>query len=143
MTATILTTLLTGLIGIFLAGITYWFTKKRERDAELRKVKLEYYKEFVLSLSGIMEGEDSPEGHRAFSRTSNNLMLIAPQHVLVALHAYRSELDLDEAKRNDVRETQLFSKLLYEIRRDLQISPHDQEGVFKVNLWASGVKQDS
>lgn len=29
---------------IVLAGATYWFTKKREREAELRKEKLEHYK---------------------------------------------------------------------------------------------------
>lgn len=32
---------------IVLAGAGYWFTKQRERDAELRKERLAHYKDFT------------------------------------------------------------------------------------------------
>lgn len=63
---------------IILAGASYWLTKKRERDAELRREKLEHYKDFVASLSGIISGEATPESQRAFSRACNKLNLVAP-----------------------------------------------------------------
>ena len=44
---TIITTLITFFGSILLAGFTYWSTKSKEREAELRKEKLEYYKKFI------------------------------------------------------------------------------------------------
>jgi hypothetical protein len=62
MAAEIVTALIAASGAIVLAGATYWFTKKREREAELRKEKLEHYKDFVASLSGIISGETTNEG---------------------------------------------------------------------------------
>ncbi len=45
------------------AGLTYLFTKRREREADWRKLKLDYYNEYVSALSGIIEGRGTPEGH--------------------------------------------------------------------------------
>jgi hypothetical protein len=47
---------------VVIAALTYWFTKRREQEAERRKEKLVYYKAFVESLGGIVEGDDTPEG---------------------------------------------------------------------------------
>lgn len=52
MAAEIVTACIAASSTIVLAGATYWFTKQREREAELRKEKLERYKDFVSSLSG-------------------------------------------------------------------------------------------
>jgi len=79
MSAEITTALIAASGAVVLAGASYWFTKKREREAELRKEKLEHYKDFVASLSGIVSGESTPEGQRAFSRACNKLNLVAPQ----------------------------------------------------------------
>lgn len=43
------------------AFLAYYFTKNKEREAELRKEKLEHYKNFMLCLTGILEGESSDE----------------------------------------------------------------------------------
>jgi len=47
MAAEIVTACIAASSAIVLAGATYWFTKQREREAELRKEKLEHYKDFV------------------------------------------------------------------------------------------------
>ena len=70
------------------AGVAYFLTKWREREAEWRKDKREHYKAFVGSLSGIIEGEATPEGKVIFNRATNDLNLIAPQTVIEALIAY-------------------------------------------------------
>jgi hypothetical protein len=133
-------TTLTGIGGpIILAAGSYLFTKKRERDAELRKEKLEHYKTFVLCLSGIIKGEDTPEGQRAFSRACNGLNLIAPQQVLHCLHALQDEITVANPHRNYAREDQLRSALFLAIRRDLGIKPRDK-GQLDVRLWSSGIR---
>lgn len=48
--------------GVAAAIITYWFTKKRDREAEWRKQKIVYYMAFIESLSGIVVGDSTPEG---------------------------------------------------------------------------------
>lgn len=139
MPAEIFTALIAASGAVVLAGASYWFTKKRERDAELRKEKLEHYKDFVASLSGIISGESTREGQVAFSRACNKLNLVAPQAVLEALQVFQSEIKVTNHERNDERHNELMSKLFYEIRKDLEISPRDEETTFKVGLWASGV----
>lgn len=36
-------------VAVAVAGASYWFTKKRERDAELRKEKLEHLRISLLA----------------------------------------------------------------------------------------------
>jgi hypothetical protein len=74
------------------AAWTYWLTKKKEREAEIRREKLEYYKAFIASLSGILQGESSAEGQKIFAKACNNLFLFAPQPVLETLRDFRMAL---------------------------------------------------
>ena len=121
-----------------MAGASYWFTKKREREAELRKEKLQHYKEFVASLSGVISGESTDEGQRQFSLACNKLNLVAPQVVLKALQNFQSEIKIANTNSND-RHDQLMSKLFLEMRKDLEIKPSDEASTFRVGLWSSGV----
>jgi len=139
MDAQILTALIAACGAILLAGATYAFTKKRERDAELRKEKLEHYKDFVAGLSGIISGEATADNQRAFSRACNKLNLVAPQPVLEALQRFQQEIKTANKDRSNDKHDQLMSKLFYEIRKDLDISPKDGAESFCVGLWAAGV----
>lgn len=139
MPAEVVTAIIAASGAIALAGATYWFTKKREREAELRKEKLEHYKEFVASLSGIISGESTDESQRAFSRACNKLNLVAPQPVLQALQSFQQEIKVANQGRSNARHDELMSKLFYEVRRDLGVSPSDEKSTFRVGLWAAGV----
>lgn len=90
------TTVVTALIALFGsvlgAILTFWFTKRKEREAEWRKEKLAYYKVFIESLSGVVEGDSSAEGHKRFAVATNNLLLFAPQAVITALNEFRHEI---------------------------------------------------
>jgi hypothetical protein len=138
MPAEIATAIIAASGAVILAGTTYWFTKKSEREAELRKEKLEHYKDFVASLSGIISGEFTADGQRAFSRACNKLNLVAPQNVLRALQAFQTEIKTNNTSRSNERHDQLMSTLFYQIRKDLGVSPTDSEASFQVRLWASG-----
>jgi hypothetical protein len=124
---------------IVLAAISYWLTKKRERDSELRKEKLEHYKELSVCLSGIIRGEGTPESQRAYSLIRNKLNLIAPFAVLEALREY-SQATSAQNPSPAVGEPhdRLLSALFYEIRKDLGVKPKDGPQIFRIGLWASG-----
>ena len=139
MTAEIFTAVIASSGAILLASVSYWFTKQRERDAELRREKLEHYKDFTASLSGIISGEGTADSQRAFARACNKLNLIAPQAVLRALQEFQQEIKIRNAEKSNERHDELMSRLFYAIRKDLGISPKDLESNFKVGLWASGV----
>jgi len=138
MPAEIATAIIAASGAILLAGASYWFTKKRERDAELRKEKLEHYKEFAASLSGVISGEFTAEGQRAFSRACNKLNLVAPQSVLRALQEFQTEIKFSNTAHSKERHDKLMSALFYELRKDLGISPTDDKSSFHIQLWASG-----
>lgn len=124
---------------VLVAASTYWLTKKQERDAELRREKLGYYKTFLASLSGILDKESSPEGQRAFSLACNNMFLFAPQSVLAALRRYQEETRISNPNRQNDLHDQLLTNLLLEIRKDLKVRPKDNPASFKAWLWSSGI----
>ena len=133
-----------GLMGsLVAAAVTYWFTKQREREAEWRKEKLAYYKAFVESFSGIVEGDASPEGHRAFAKASNNLLLFAPQSVIASLNAFRHEIRISNSNRTIEQHDRLLADLLLEIRRDVGVFPQDNPATFSPVLWSSGMNKDA
>ena len=139
MPAEILTALITASGAVVLAGASYWFTKKREHEAELRKEKLEHYKDFVASLSGIISNEGTAEGQKAFARACNKLNLVAPQSVIRSLQVFQQEIKTSNTNKSNERHDQLMSQLFYEIRKDLGVRPKDNQLEFQVGLWASGV----
>jgi len=139
MATEIVTALIAASGAVVLAGASYWFTKKREREAELRKEKLEHYKDFVASLSGILSGESTPEGQRAFSRACNKLNLVAPHAVIKALQDFQQEIKITNARRSNEQHDNLMSRIFYEMRKDLQITPVDKDTSLIFGLWAAGV----
>lgn len=135
--------LATSLIGlmstVFLTGLTYWLTKRRERDAEWRKEKLVYYKAFIESLSGIVRGDETPEGHKLYAKTTNNLLLFAPQSVIKAVNAFRDETATSNPNPSLEKFHILLTNLVLAIRRDVGVRPVDDPATFRAVLWTSGI----
>lgn len=139
MSSDVVTALIASSGAIVVAATSYWFTKKHERESELRKEKLEHYKELASCLSGIVRGESTPDSQRAYSLIRNKLNLIAPYSVIKALRDYGEAT----SARNPNPATgdfhdKLLSKLFYEIRKDLGMRPKDDPQEFLIGLWASG-----
>lgn len=142
MTATIVASLITVFGGIAAAVASYWFAKQQERDAEWRKEKIAYYKAFVESMSGIVEGDDTTEGHKLYAKTTNNLLLFAPQSVIGAINAFRSETAVSNLQRSQDIHDKLLAALLLAIRQDIGVHPADDPAMFKPMLWASGAAKN-
>jgi hypothetical protein len=126
----------TGALLVAVAG--YYFTKKREREADWRKEKLSYYKAFVSSLSKALEGVASTEGLQQCATASNDLLLFAPQPVIVALQALQEEVRPSNMNRSKQKHDELLSKLFYEMRADIGVKPQDDPATFGVELWSGG-----
>ncbi len=123
---------------VLVAGASYWFTKKHEREAELRKEKLAHYKDFVACLSGVVSGEFTAEGQRAFALACNKLNLVAPQPVIRALQKFQEEIKVSNNTKSQEAHDLLMSELFFEMRKDLGVKPEDERASFTVGLWASG-----
>jgi hypothetical protein len=135
-----LATSLISVAGAFLVAVAgYVLTKRAEREAEWRKEKLAYYKEFVSSLSGTIANESTPEGQIRFSRACNDILLFAPYRVIAALDRFWDEIRISNPSKSLERHDKLLSELFYEIRRDIGVRPKDDPASFRVNLRSSGV----
>lgn len=123
---------------IVVPAASFYLTKRKERQADWQRYKFEIYKELVQSLSGIVETDSTPEGHRRFAAACNTLHLIASQGVIVALHNFQNEIRVSNANRDRDRHNALLSRLEWEIRKDLCIPGNPPIAEFKAILWCSG-----
>ncbi len=61
MDAPILIAVISAVAGIFASALTFFLTKKKEREAEWRKQKLESYKELLSAMNGVVGKLDRPD----------------------------------------------------------------------------------
>ena len=138
MSKEILIALISALVAFIGALLSYLFSKWREREAELRKEKLEHYKEFAIGLSGVVGGESTDANQKAFALACNKLNLVAPQTVLEALQAFQNSIKPGGAAASNLDlHDELLSHLYAEMRKDLKMSPSDSKS-FRVGLWSAG-----
>jgi hypothetical protein len=123
---------------VMVAAASFYLTKAKEREADWRKYKFEQYKEFLVSISGIVGTDSTPEGNRAFAKASNTLHLIGSKGVLEALHAYQTEIRVSNPDPSVELQYELLSRLVWEIRKDARIPKTATLSEFEVKLWSSG-----
>lgn len=125
------------------SAATILLTKQKERAAEWRAKKLSYYEEFFGAASGIV-GSAPPTAKVRFATAVNNLHLIGSSGVIKALHDFTDEIaESNRTNRSDERHDRLWSRLVWEIRADLDDPPSRRPEDFRARLWASGVQQGS
>ena len=64
--------------------VTYLLTRKRAHEAEWRKVKLGQYQEYVIAVSGIVQGRSTPETQRCHADAANSMSLY--QRLMIRTH---------------------------------------------------------
>ncbi len=140
-TGAILVAIIAALSAIAVAAITYWTTKKREREAELRREKLEHYKDFVATLADVISGNRTLENQQAFARACNKLNLVAPLSVIDAFRAFQDEGDGEEGEQAETRRNALMSHLFYAMRDDLSVGNRRDDQTILIRFWTAGTAQ--
>ena len=77
MTVALLTNMGSWAAAIVVAVLTYVLTKRKEREADWRTVKLELYKEYINAVAGIPEGRMTPESEMRYHDACNTIGLVA------------------------------------------------------------------
>ncbi len=108
-------------------AFTYALTKRREREAEWRKFKLDYYREYVAAMSGVTEATATPAARQRFAEAANNLALVAPSRVLRA--AYALVEDVNIPKRTQQSYDAALAAFFRAIRADSHSSMPDDTGL--------------
>jgi hypothetical protein len=124
--------------GVIVTAVSFYLTKKKEREADWRKYKYEEYKEFLLSVSGTVGTDSTPEGNRSFAKACNTLHLIGTKGVIAAPHAYQDEIRISNPSHSAVAHDALLSRLIWGIRKDVGIPGTPEASEFSVRLWCSG-----
>ena len=89
MNAGLFTAILSAGAAIGVAVLTYVLTKRKEREADWRKMMLENYKEFTAALSGFLEGRSVTDaGRERFVDASNAMNLVASATTIGALYIF-------------------------------------------------------
>lgn len=135
-----ITALISGAVAVTVAaltaGATYVLTRRREQEAEWRKLKLERYTEYVAALSGVVQRSNvTSEARARYAHAINSITLVAPPTVLTALYAFQDELADRNVERTSDRAHELLSDLLSAIRRD--IDPGDRQQAISVRFMSA------
>lgn len=127
---------------IVVPAVSFYWSRRKDRDAEWHKYKFDQYQAFVKSMSGIVGTDVTPDGQREFTRCANSLLLLASADVLSALQEFQREISVSNRNRSTERHDQLLSRLVWEIRRDMRIPRTPPLDEFRVWLSCSGTSSD-
>jgi hypothetical protein len=136
MTATVIVALISGAVAILGIVFGYILNKRREREAEWRKLKLEHYKDYVAALSGIVNHTSGNLEQTRYSNAFNGLTLVAPPPVLKTLYAFQQESSIGNKNKSRERNLALMEEMLREIRKDVHpFAPNDEViGIYMIDV---------
>lgn len=136
-----LAAIISALAAIIASAGAIYLTKQKEREALWRAKKLAYYEEFFAAASGIV-GSAPDNAKIRFATAVNNLHLIGSGGVITALHQFTNEIAESNNQRfSNQRHDELWSRLVWQIRTDLDDPPTSHPDKFRARLWASGVHE--
>lgn len=123
MNNTIIVAIIAGFVSLPAPSISFYFTKKHERDVQLRAQELEHYKLLLTALSDLaVAGMDKDEANRRFALAVNTISLAAPQRVIHALMAFHDEVKFSNPSKSPERHDKLLNELLLAVRRDIGLA---------------------
>ena len=122
MNTTIIVALLATFTAIVTAIITDSLNKHSKLKFEERKLKEQYYLEFIHALSENMNNSKSAEATIRYNHAFNNLTIIASPKVLSSLYEF-ADLLINHLKNNvadyETQYTKAFTSLIKAMRSDL------------------------
>ena len=133
MDGTVFTALVSGAVALGVVALTNFYGRKRDHEADWRKMKLEQYKEYVAALSGTVHHPYDSVVQRRYTDAVNSMGLVAPPNVLNALYGFLDETSFSNRNRTPEKYDALLSSLMRTMREDSHPeSPNDSaEFIFR------------
>jgi hypothetical protein len=120
---------------LWVAALTFYFTKKHQIQAEWKREKLEHYRKLLVSLSDLaVDGKNKDKANEDFSEFSNTICLVASQEVIHKLMLLHNEIKQSNEKHNLDHEVKLVNDLMIEIRKDIGLTKKDNVQKFDFHL---------
>lgn len=104
---------------LLVAVITSAMTRRREREADWRRLKFERYQELVSAMSGIVKERSTPEAQKRFADATNSLQLFAPASVLSSLRDFQVYNAHGNKNKNQSEHDDLVVRLFSAMRKDI------------------------
>lgn len=104
-------------------ALANFYGRKRDHEADWRKMKLEYYKEYVAAFfEATRPGSDASPRQR-YEAAANNLNLVASPKVLIAHYAFQEEVSQENQNRGSLKGDSLLNSLMRAMREDCHPKP--------------------
>jgi hypothetical protein len=121
MDGTVFTVLVSGAVALVTVIVTqplnYFFSRKRDHEADWRKMKLEQYKEYVAAFSKAAGEVTDPTDQQRYTDATASLLLVAPSSVLIALKNFRDGIGSKDSM-NDRDKWGLWNSFMRAMRKD-------------------------
>ena|SRR5438874_2190929 len=121
---------------IAVAALTYYTTKRREREAEWRREKLAHYKDYFAALAETIGTNVSDDARSRYCVAFNTVGLFASQDVIKYLHAYQDVTRLPYDQVDPAEHDRRLTNLVLAVRRDLKLRPGDDPATFSFQMIA-------
>jgi hypothetical protein len=119
MNPTLLVGIISAVTALTVAVAGYRLNRRRDRDLDWRKLRLEHYSAYLSALSGITGRRSTPEAQAQYADAFNSLVLVAPAPVLEALYAFHEEQRTNNPARTPQGYERCHNALIRELRRDI------------------------
>jgi hypothetical protein len=129
--------------GVIVAAANYYFSIKREREADWRKLKFDRYQEFIIALSGVVQGRVTREAQLRYADAVNSMSLVASLDVLLALRAFQQEISYLNQNRTQSRHDEKLNILVQKMRADIRPSRSIADEQFNFTLLAAPPNDES
>jgi hypothetical protein len=83
---------ISALTALLVAVVTSVLSRRRESEADWRKLRFEQYQEFVQALSNVVGGRETVDAQRRYADSVNALLLVAPIEIIVKLEKFQKEI---------------------------------------------------
>jgi len=133
MDTAIIVAIISAAAALILQAISSYLTKSREREADWRKQRLEYYRRYFELLNKVVATKPSDNDRKEYAIASSALYLVAPNEVMLAMRKFQ-----DNNTASEERKQKLLGDIVWVIREDLGFPPADDKNGFDVRLW--GIK---
>jgi proline dehydrogenase len=136
--STVIVAIIGAAASIIAASLSFWLTKRAERQDALQQRKLEHYHELLSAISDLaVDGADKDQANQNFARAANTIALVAHPRVIAALMAFHDEVKFSNPTRTTEGHDRKLKELLLAIRKSLDLPFKDDPATFDFHLIGS------